>query len=626
MKLADIMAKRRLAKEQAQEQEASLPPSSEEAIAIANPILEAKAIESISAIATVSKRPPRSFAEIMATKKAEREALALGVDSPRLLNSSWQDHSVLAKATEAEQKEGTVDATIASKQESFALDIILNTEQLLAKDMALAGKCFCLIGAAGTGKTTTQRAVAEQLLSDSRLSTTSFKISGGGGARVDAPSIAFVAYTRRAAANLERAVHKLPELEKALRHNIMTIHALLEYQPVFYFDEERQKETMRFEPQRHSLNPLNITHLVIEESSMVGLDLWDKLYDALPTGVQIIFIGDINQLPPVFGPSILNYALIQLPVVELKKGYRQAEDGSILDNAHKILAGKMVEAADDFLIVEGTKNHGQFKMAMALAKTFETWHNEGFYDPEQDMILSPFNKQDLGTISLNNWIAQFIGSERGAVVHEVIAGFSKLYLAIGDRVMFNKQDAIVQKITLNGDYMGKAPLPCSTNLTRFGTYKAGEHEEEEDTLGLGYENFSLEALEAQDMERKQAASHTVELLLLDSNQAIEVRNAGEFAPAVFSLGYVLTVHKAQGCEWRKVFFIQHKDHNIMNYRELVYTAITRARQQLIWVAKRQYIQQGIDKPRIKGNTIQDKIEYFNANMDLGNGILCTKPA
>lgn len=196
----------------------------------------------------------------------------------------------------------TIDAFVEEKalaqeyQGQFSLSIELNEKQLLAKEFALSGRNFCLIGAAGTGKTTTQRSVAETLLESESLSTTSFKPQGGSGERVVAPSIAFVAYTRRASSNLQRAIHKNPRLEEALFYNVMTIHALLEFRPVTYLDEEG-KERFRFEPQKHTSNKLSITHLVIEEASMVGLDLWRQLYDALPEGVQIIFIGDINQLP-----------------------------------------------------------------------------------------------------------------------------------------------------------------------------------------------------------------------------------------------------------------------------------------------------------------------------------------
>jgi hypothetical protein len=578
-----------------------------------------------------SPKKPLTLAELIEQKKAEAEGRTIPMDKLAPAPAPAQSF----QADPAAQVE--IPAAEAEYSGAFALNIELNERQLMAKEYALAGKSFCLIGAAGTGKTTTQRDVAETLLKDGRLFTTEFKLTGVD-VRVQAPSIAFCAFTRRAAANLERAIHKKPELAEALKYNVMTIHALLEYAPETYIDEETQEERFRFVPRRTAANPLNITHLVIEEASMVGLDLWEKLYDALPTGVQIIFIGDINQLPPVFGASIMNYALIQLPVVELTHVYRQKDGSGILDNAHRILRGKPVVQTPDFLLVQG-KNQvsvGASKTAIAYSNLFKTWEEQGFYDPEQDIVLSPFNVKDLGTIAMNNWIAQHLGEKRNADVYEVIAGFNKLYLAVGDKVVYNKRDAVITKITKNWDYHGQEPQLHGPDLSRFGMrllHKSADADSilaelEEETANwnnpINYQTFSLEELEKQDSERKQQASHRITIQYGDGGITEELCNAGDFAPAVFSLGYVLTVHKAQGCEWRKVFIIMHKDHSNMLYRELLYTAVTRAREQVICMTKEYLLTKAINSPRIKGNSLEDKIEFFNRELQLTGEVSCTK--
>jgi len=522
-------------------------------------------------------------------------------------------------------------------QESFSLNITLNEDQLAAKEMAYAGKSFCLIGAAGTGKTTAQRAIAEALLLDNRLSNSTFKTYDKDGKRqyVGAPSIAFCAFTRRAAANLAKAVLKSPVLQEKLKNNIMTIHSLLEFEPVTYTDwtEGKAVEKFKFAPMRTAENPLNITHLIVEEASMLdAMTLWGHLYDALPPGVQIIFIGDINQLPPVFGPSILNYALVQLPIIELKKVYRN--QGIVLENAHRILKGETLLENNNFEIIRGNKpvQVGQEKLSRMLGDLFNQWMemkgDDGLpiYDPEDCMILSPFNKQPVGTDNLNAWIAQHLGTKRGAVVHEIIAGFNKVYLAKGDKVMFNKLDGVIDDIYRNPDYHGKEPQIAGSDLTRFGVRKlGGAGKDSIDDLALDYSNFSLEALEAEKAERKMQASHTVRIIL-ENGKIEEVSAAGDFAPAKFSLGYALTVHKAQGSEWRKVFLILHKDHAVMLYRELFYTAVTRARTKVAIISKDFVIEKAIGNQRIKGNTIRDKIEFFNsgaANVTAGD-IYATK--
>jgi exodeoxyribonuclease V alpha subunit len=401
----------------------------------------------------------------------------------------------------------------------------------------------------------------------------------------------------------------------------MTIHSLLEYEPETYFDAVENKEKFRFAPKRNAQNPLDITHLVIEEASMLdAMTLWEKLYDALPTGVQIIFIGDINQLPPVFGPSILNYALVQLPVIELKKVYRN--QGIVLENAHHILKGETLEEDKDFVIVRGKSQVtiGQEKVAATLGALFNQWLDmKGSddlpeYDPNDCIILTPFNVQPLGSDNLNKWIAQHLGARRKAIVHEIIAGFNKLYLAVGDKVMVNKMDGVIVDILRNPNYHGKAPQVAGSDLNRFGTRILGSQGQDSiDDIALDYSNFSLEQLEADKAERKQQASHTV-VVEFENGAKEDIDSAGAFAPQVFSLGYALTVHKAQGSEWRKVFIVLHKDHAIMLYRELFYTAVTRARTKVTIVAKDNVIKKAVENQRIKGQSIQDKIEWFNSGI------------
>jgi DNA replication protein DnaC len=534
-------------------------------------------------------------------------------------------------ADEPLAKPAELAAPEPATSETFSLNIELNAEQQAARDLAMAGKSFCLIGPAGTGKTTAQRATAKALWEQGNLREIDFS-SKDGEAKI-APSFAACAFTRRAASNLRKAIFKDEELAKVFEHNILTIHALLEYEPVYFFDDVQQKETMRFQPRRSANNKLELTHLVIEEASMVGAyDLWAALYEALPDEIQIIFIGDINQLPPVFGPSILNYALIQLPIVELTKVYRQAGDSGILANAHRILKGEMVQPARDVHMIQGrNKEHvGQEKTAAALNLMFQKWYKDGLYDPEEDIILCPYNEQALGTIAMNLWISQFLGQQRQAAVYEIIAGFNKLYLAVGDKVMCDKRDGIITNIAMNTDYMGKHPQAAGKDLSRFGVRIAGMATEgfsidDEDHVA-GYAAFDLETLMTQDdKERKRKASHTV-TVMLENGQVIDLNTAGDFGPQSFQLGYCLTGHKAQGCEWRKVFIIMHPGHHTMIFREWLYTAWTRAREELYVIAKDWLLQKAIENPRVVGDTIEEKVAYFNSKLgQLQDGVLSYKP-
>lgn len=600
---------------------------------------ENKAIEAADSTGPVQLTGPTSFLEKMRLKKG-----ATIVPTDAFSEEALEPVEVIPVASSELRVTKPVEVeVVAGKVESFALNIVLNEQQQNGVELIMTGASCVITGAAGTGKTTMQRAAAEALLLDKRLSTCSFKTYDSLGYKkyVTAPSIAFCAYTRRAARNLEKAIHKLPSLQAALKCNVMTIHTLLEYEPETYFDAVQMKERFRFAPKRNAQNPLTITHLVIEESSMLGLDLWEKLYDALPYGVQIIFIGDINQLPPVFGPSILNYALIQLPIIELTTVYRN--QGIVLENAHNILNGRPLKEDKDFVIVRGKAKvqHAQNQLAESFGKVggfFDQLSNtigdDGLpeYDPEDCIILSSYNEQGLGTKHLNNWIAQILGQKRKAVVHEIIAGFSKHYIAIGDKVMFNKRDGIVMDLYRNPNYYGKTPQLPGSDLTRFGHRILGaadieemntaldESESKASKITIDYSAFSLEEEKA---ERKTQASHQLVIRYEDGTEDT-LAATGDFNEAVFSLGYCLTVHKAQGSEWRKVFFILHKEHTTMHFREHFYTAVTRARTKVTIIGKDFTIDKIIASPRIKGNSLKDKLEYFNSGIDMNTDIVCTK--
>lgn len=515
--------------------------------------------------------------------------------------------------SDAEDKEADEKSQKESKpHETFSLSVQYNDRQNRAIELASLGKSFCLTGKAGTGKTTTLRAVMKALL---ECGFTISEIGAG-------------AFTRVASANIRRAVEKDPELAAQMMAQIKTIHAHLEFKPFFWDDLNTGKKRMEFRPARNESNPLDLKLMVIEEASMLDLILWDKWYRAMKPNTIMIFVGDLNQLPPVFGKSIFNYALNQLPIVELNEVYRQAGDSGILTNAYRVLDGLIPESNKDCQVVIGNAQvkTGQKKLGLSLGKTggfFHKLYKNKEYIPSRHIILSPWNKRECGTKALNNWIAQFLGDERKAIVHEVIAGMNKCYLAIGDQVFVDKRLGHIEAITVNGDYQGKQPKPASVDLLRIGEYRVGGGASLEDFESSGYEDINVdEVVEAE--EKKMQASHVIYIRWDDADQEVEgadavelyeMRTAGEFADAKFSLGYSLTCHKAQGCEWEKVFIVMHEDHyKIGSFisREWLYTAITRAREKLVIIAKKDVLDRAVSNQIIKGKTIDEKIAYINS--------------
>ena len=123
-------------------------------------------------------------------------------------------------------------------------------------------------------------------------------------------------------------------------------------------------------------------------------------------------------------------------------------------------------------------------------------------------------------------------------------------------------------------------------------------------------------------ELTHQASHVVEIEL-ETGELLALRRAGELSAQNFSLAYALTVHKAQGCEWRKVILVLHKDHSILAFNELLYTAVTRAAKQVVIVGKKFMVAKAIATRRIKGDSLKEKVEYFNANLAQSH-ISCVK--
>lgn len=500
-----------------------------------------------------------------------------------------------------------------------------NAEQLAAIELGLQGKSFCLIGAAGTGKTTVTQELIARLQQASHMRPLEEATKH---LDKDAPGIVICGYTNKAVNNIRK---KLPA---HLQNHCITIHKLLEYQPEYYEildDEGMAKTTMRFEPSRNAANPLpHISTIIFEESSMIGTDLYGEVLAALarPASTQFIFLGDLNQLPPVFGPSILGFKLAELKTIELTHVYRQALASPIISLATALRtcdAATLPSKLSD-LISTDNGEHGNLTVrpwkkrvdkdnAMAVMKAgfLPNMISSGQYDPEQDMILCPFNKS-FGTIEINNIIADYLAKQRKAVVYEVIARYQKSYWAVGDRVLVDRHEATITKIDKTIGYGGKLPRDASDTLDRWG-----------DDPNSDVPNVALSADEILNMldnlggnaaedETKNLASHNITVYIPDLDIHKTLSTAGEINQMLF--GYCLTVHKSQGSEWQKVFIFLHDSHATMLSRELLYTAITRAKHSLYIVCegdtggKRNSLLRAAERPIIPGTTLVEKIGYF----------------
>jgi len=265
---------------------------------------------------------------------------------------------------------------------------------------------------------------------------------------------------------------------------------------------------------------------------------------------------------------------------------------------------------------------------LTIAAFFKQAFDAGHYVPDSDMILIPFNKA-CGTDELNKHIASHIAKKYGSTVFEVIAGYNKHYFRVGEKILYEKEDATIIDIRRNPVYSGKWPQSPSPKMNYWGDLQEDEEDNFELTSqsaenGNGNGNGEteeaidamLEALANSDVEdRVREASHILTLKLNDSEREIEVKSAAEINALILS--YSLTVHKSQGSEWKKVYLILHNSHNTMIQRELLYTACTRAREELYVICEPDSFEKGIKSQRIKGNTLAEKKDFFCGKLQNG---------
>lgn len=515
----------------------------------------------------------------------------------------------------------------------------VDSSQYRVLETFMSGRHMCIIGSAGTGKTTVVQALSLLYHQTHPDSTTSYR-KRGKGEYTYAPKMAIIAYTNRAANNMSAKLTAHPILGQAFGYNITTAHNLLEYTVEFTINPETGNNTCRYYPQRSALAPLDIDVLVVEEATMIGVgdkSIWAEIFDALPSHCQIVMLGDLNQLPPVIGKPVLSYAIQSddYDTVELTHVYRQALDNPIIRQARRCLSGKPIET--DLIeqpdgTVHGVKVFsGKTKIKLpweefeqkGIIPVLDHYHEHGQYDPMTDMVLSPYNKPSDKAITaqnIANAIASNLAKKDRRIVYEIRTGFNTLYLAKGDRVFYEKEEGIVTNITTNSSYMGKAPRPASIHLNYFGQYHDHHASEDEDALAFlneattdpDYSTVSiaklLEDQEELKEERKRTASHTVEITRPDGT-VISCSAVGEFGE--LQLGYALSVHKAQGSEWPNVFVALHDTNATLLFRELLYTAMTRAQKFTGIIAQPHILAKAQANQRIKGNTLEDKIEFFN---------------
>lgn len=321
-----------------------------------------------------------------------------------------------------------------------------------------------------------------------------------------------------------------------------TIHRLLEVswdnhdRPVF---------------KRNESNPLKCDALIIDEVSMVDSALFFSVMQAVPMGCRIILVGDSDQLPSVgagnvLGDLIESYAV---PVVQLNEIFRQSMKSMIVTNAHRIVKGEMPilnETKKDFFFMRRTNKEAVAKTITELCR--ERLPNSYGYSPLEDIqVLCPGKKGLLGTHELNARLQAELNPP-DELKSELV--FNNKIFRCGDKVMQIKNNYDIPWARDDGE-MGEGIFNGDVGM-------------------LVSVNKSSKSLEVR-FDDKTAKYHGDELLNLE-------------------LAYAVTVHKSQGNEFNAVVIPMHKGPPQLYYRNLLYTAVTRAKFLLILVGEPEVVE------------------------------------
>jgi len=580
----------------------------------------------------------------MVQAQEQKQAQPISIQE-RLAQLRAKQKQPVAQAQPEQPKQQPITQAVQDAYAAKRATVTFNAEQQQAIAYAASGTSFCLIGAAGSGKTTTVREIVRQTL----LRTAAQRIGG-----VELESIALVSFTNRAVNNLRTACEGIlePDLKARAIRCCSTVHKLLHFAPVHYEIERKNRAgqyvastTMRFEPTFRAGNSLDhIRVVVVDEASMLGLSLFKQLTEACPNAL-FIFIGDLNQLKPVMDDGTLGYKLAELPVVELVQIYRQAMESPIVRFQHEFtLAGKQLgdttlqrisRESNGILHFEPIKNPRTPELlARVFANAMLKHMDEGIYVPCKDIILMP-NYKNFGTYLVNQWIAQELGRRRNALVYEVmttvhpLSGSSKRYFAIGDYVVHNKEEYFIAAIDRNAQYSGRTLQDPSVLLNRTGSLNCAESQDKGAAL-MDFDDVLLDV--TQEKDQKEVCSHSLTLIpamgcaTLEEAQerameAVMVSIRSEVGEIEFA--YATTVHKSQGSEWRKVFLALAIHARNMLTRELLYVGMTRAREELfIYYSPDSTAGKGdntiarcIRNQEIKGRTWREKVQNFTARID-----------
>ncbi|MBD3231842.1 ATP-dependent RecD-like DNA helicase [Candidatus Dependentiae bacterium] len=314
-------------------------------------------------------------------------------------------------------------------------------------------------------------------------------------------------------------------------YNTETLHRLLEFNPtIMNFNKNEQ-------------NALDLDFLIVDEASMIDVFLMHALLKAIPLKAHVVFLGDIDQLPSVGAGNILNDFISSqiIPTTKLTQIFRQAQNSLIIVNAHKINKGEFPTSSNickkkDFFYIKEDNAENTFSILHKIYKTTLTKYN---ILPSNCVVLTPMNRGIVGTQRINQELQSILNPETTNC--KQISRFGQVY-RLGDRVMQIRNN--YDKFIFNGD---------------LGTINEINHIDQKIFINFGDRILEYDFAELDEI----------------------------------ILSYAISIHKSQGSEFGAVIIPIFMQHFILLQRNLIYTAVTRAKKLCILIGQPKAIAMGI---------------------------------
>lgn len=340
----------------------------------------------------------------------------------------------------------------------------------------------------------------------------------------------------RLAAPTGRAAKRMTE---ATGYEAQTIHRLLELAGMP--EEEGSRQNIHFE--RNEQNPLEVDVIIIDEMSMVDIHLMHSLLSAITVGTRLILVGDVNQLPSV-GPGNVLRDMIRskaFPIVELHKIFRQAFESDIVVNAHKINKGEPVELNNksrDFFFLKRYDADIIIRVLIALIQEKLPPYVDAKYTDIQ--VLTPMRKGLLGVERLNQILQRYLNPPSPKKKEKE---YGQGLFRQGDKVMQIKNNYQIEW-EIRGNY--GIPVDKGVGVFNGDTGIIRDMNDFAQTLTVEFEEGRFVEYSYKQLDELE-------------------------------LAYAITIHKSQGSEYPAVVMPLLSGPRMLLNRNLLYTAVTRAR-------------------------------------------------